>query len=312
MTYAEISTIKPESLKYTIDDFCLGSDNAGFPVMSNSLKVLAIGNSFTDDGTAYLQELVTASGIDQSQLCVYFKSYGGASINKWLELTAANYQFGITRRAGKYNMPITVGTLQSVLAQDWDVVVIQQVSDSASIWSSFENLDEYLKIIRTNCSNPNLCIAYQLPWSRNPNMQSQYLKNVECYRRASFKNGIDYIIPTGTSIQNARNTSLNDEYGILRDDRHLSYGLGRYIAACTWFEKLISPAYGVSVLGNKAIHMVSESESENVRSKDVTTPIAKLCQSCAYAAVTNPYKVTTMTNIEENHLSCIEFNGSNR
>ena len=47
---------------------------------------------------------------------------------------------------------------------------------------------------------------------------------------------ISGIIPSGTAIQNLRTSPLGDT--LTRDGFHLSYGIGRYIAALTFFKSL--------------------------------------------------------------------------
>ena len=57
------------------------------------------------------------------------------------------------------------------------------------------------------------------------------MKNLKDYIEES----VDFIIPTGTAIQNAR--ALTDEV-ITRDTYHLSYDKGRFIAGLTFFTKI--------------------------------------------------------------------------
>ena len=51
---------------------------------------------------------------------------------------------------------------------------------------------------------------------------------------------IDFVIPAGTAIQNARTSLLGDT--LTRDGYHLSYDVGRYIAGITWVEALTGKA----------------------------------------------------------------------
>ena len=46
-------------------------DNAPLPIGKENLRILAIGNSYTLDGTAYLQELLDNLGLDRSRYCVW-------------------------------------------------------------------------------------------------------------------------------------------------------------------------------------------------------------------------------------------------
>ena len=98
------------------------------------------------------------------------------------------------------------------------------------------------------------------------------------------KNDLDFYIPSGTAIQNARTTVLANTQTkdkavnreLTRDGYHLNYTLGRYIVACTWFEVLT----GKSPVGMKS------------RPKGLSKGLATLAQKAAHAAVLSPMAVT--------------------
>ncbi|MFT0264306.1 DUF4886 domain-containing protein, partial [Bacteroides faecis] len=102
-----------------------------------------------------------------------------------------------------------------------------------------------------------------------------------------------------TTIQNARNTSLQTEHDITRDGSHLSYGVGRYLSACTWFQVLFSPFVNKSILGNTSIHVVTEEErtagDNKYEAVDVTEENRSLCQECAFLATLDMYNVTDIS-----------------
>ena len=52
-------------------------ENGALQEGADTLRILAIGNSFTDDPTFYLGGVVGASGIDQKRVCVYALTVGG-------------------------------------------------------------------------------------------------------------------------------------------------------------------------------------------------------------------------------------------
>ena len=74
-------------------------------------------------------------------------------------------------------------------------------------------------------------------------------------------------------------------------------GVGRYVAACTFFESVISPMVHISVLGNTATHSLSDDE-RNKYTGSVAVDIYNrfLCQKCAYYAVKNPLQVAFCDN----------------
>lgn len=104
--------------------------------------------------------------------------------------------------------------------------------------------------------------------------------------------GIDVLIPEGTAIQNARNTSLNTEAELTRDGTHLDLGIGRYLAACTWLQSIFAPVFGISILGNKALPEVITQPEGDFDSHPVTEDNRELAQRCAVAAVVAPFAIT--------------------
>src|SRR5690606_30641988 len=86
--------------------------------------------------------------------------------------------------------------------------------------------------------------------------------------------GFDLLIPSGTAIQNARATSLGDN--LTRDGYHLDLQIGRFIAACTWFESLFR----------------LEAPTERYHPADVSPEAAEIAKDAAHAAVRRPFKQT--------------------
>lgn len=236
--------------------------NNPFPVYKSTLKVLAIGNSFTDDPTAYLDDLVMSSGIDSSKLCLYVGVIGGSSLQTWAEKYYSNETIDIVKKVGLASVSTTSGTLKRIFSQDWDIVVLNQLSNLAINYGSLNpHLKSLRSFIRQDCTNQKVCIAWQSVWSYykdytdNPKGIIGWSNLCSITKEQINKDGID--IPTGTAIQNARGSSLNTAHDITRDGRHLAFGIGRYIAACTWFQLLFSPVFNVNIVGNSSTHNVT-------------------------------------------------------
>ena len=102
--------------------------------------------------------------------------------------------------------------------------------------------------------------------------------------------GIDFIIPYGTAIEDLRSSSLNNEYDLTRDGLHLAYGLGRYTAACCYYETLIAPRSGISVLGNTARYDASRAPSSLYPSISVTDENARIAQKVAVFATEHMFE----------------------
>lgn len=275
--------------------------NNPFPVYKSTLKVLAIGNSFTDDPTAYLDDLVISSGIDRTKLCLYVGVIGGSSLQTWSEKYNSNETVEITRKAGLASVSTISGTLKQIFSQDWDIVVLNQLSSLAINYGSLNpHLKNIRSFIRQDCTNQKVCIAWQSVWSYykeytdNPKGIIGWSDLCSVTKEQINKDGIDIIIPTGTAIQNARGSSLNTVHDITRDGHHLAFGIGRYIAACTWFQTLFSPIFNVNIIGNASTHTVTQGEKDlsTYEWADVTNDNKLLCQKAAFMATMDMYNLT--------------------
>jgi len=103
------------------------------------------------------------------------------------------------------------------------------------------------------------------------------------------KMGINIIIPAGTAIQNGRSSYIGDNFN--RDGYHLTYGLGRYTAACTWYEKMLSRP----VIGN------------TFTPKGLSASDIQIAQKAAHYAVLEPDKVTTMVQQSVDFVKMIQI-----
>lgn len=279
--------------------------NSPLPTLSDGaeIKILAIGNSYTVDGVEYLDEIVSASSIDRTKFAVYQCVLSSGALTDWVDLYETDGTTRADRKAGLALASVTSGTLKQILSQEWDIIVLQQVSADAINYSTFNpSLRKLVGYIREDCTNQNVCIAWQLVWAYNSSYNNppygidRYDAICNACKQMVMDNGIDVIIPTGTAIQNARNTSLNTEHELTRDNTHLSYGVGRYVAACTWFCRLLTPIFNVPILGNSAVHTVTgdEKSTSTYETSDVTADNNLLCQKCAFYANINMFDVTTI------------------
>ena len=73
-----------------------------------------------------------------------------------------------------------------------------------------------------------------------------------------------------------------------RDGTHCGYGLAEYTAACCYYESLIAPRCGISVVGNSARIDVSDKKSK-YPPVNVTDKNAIIAQMAAYMATKDMY-----------------------
>ncbi len=96
-------------------------------------------------------------------------------------------------------------------------------------------------------------------------------------KKAAKVNKIKIVIPSGTAIQNARTSFIGDHLN--RDGHHLDVKIGRYTAACTWFECIFKH----NVVGNP------------YGPEGLDEARKAVAQKAAHAAVKRPYKITDLS-----------------
>ena len=268
----------------------------------SQLRILAIGNSYTQDNTFYIESILTAAGVPKDSYCVYAAIAAGASLAYWERRYKQDAIDSLWRVGGALSIPVTKGTLHDLLHQDWDVIVMQQYSGDAPDYNTYQPyLTTLATAARQLCTNKDMLLAWNLVHSyatgfsqKISDPELRWLCNAVAASEVMEHDGFDILIPTGTAIQNARNTTLNTNHELTRDGTHLAYGVGCYIAACTWVETLFSPSYGFSVIGNSCT--IGQQPQEKPVFSDGWRPVTEenkgLCQSCALYACRNPYELT--------------------
>lgn len=280
--------------------------NHPLPQNPDTLRILAIGNSYTWDGTAYIQEILGCTNIDPNRYCLYILTQGNSSLDFWSNQLIKHEQYTMRRMAGNVNM-LQIGSVKELLSQDWDIIVMQQFSKYATEYKTYNPyLHQLIDAIIEYCTNKDASIVWQMihGYSKNYSGNGKYKGDKRWNRIAHVtqtmakKDGIDIIIPTGTAIQIARHSALETPYDLTRDGTHLCYGIGRYIAACTWIETIFKPTFGISIEGNTTNHAITEIENNDSEKNYIKTSAVavtdsnrELCQQCALQACNNPYSL---------------------
>ena len=255
---------------------------------TDTLKVLAIGNSFSEDAIEqHLSPLVRAEGLNVIICNMYI---GGCSIERHVENLRGNkpeYRYRKFDVDGKMTEKWNY-TLEAVLAEeDWDYVSLQQVSQNSGMPESYVLLPELVEYVKARVPEDAVLMFHQT-WAYAPgsnhggfvnygrDQMKMYEAIVKTVNQEAPKVGIKLIIPSGTAVQNARTSSLGKD--LTRDGFHLSFAHGRYIAACTWLEAVL----GVNPVGNTYCP------------EGMTPEECRLAQKAAHKAVKKPSKVTVI------------------
>lgn len=314
-------------LKESVDELESRIENASgtVPQMYNppvnfqkaDLKVLDIGNSYTQDAQTYLPQIIQASGIG-TDFSLYRAFRPNGSFKTWVDCwnDADDETYNVAFCAGTqiggisgngYNNDGTLfrKALQTV---KWDIILIHQVSTYSNDYSLWEGhgaggyLQELIRLIRI--TNPQATIGYLMThsyrgsyWANSEGSSLLRWKNItEATKQLKLEYDIDFIIPYGTAVQNLRASSLNDSYEFSEDGTHMGAGLGDYVAGCCYFESLLAPRYGVSVLGN-TFRITNLSESVGGR-RNVTDETALVAQKAAILATLDMWTVSNPDNYD--------------
>lgn len=269
---------------------------------SRTLRVLAIGNSFSEDAVEqYLWDLGHEVGVN---LIIGNAYRGGWSLSAhWHDAStrAADTEFRKVVDGRRTNLGRH--TIRDIVTDEpWDIITFQQVSQEAGRPESYEpGLSLMIGYVRALALVDTVRLGFHQTWAYAQDSDHRGFANYDGNQFLMYANitaaveqamhfhreDLSFYVPTGTAIQNARTSSLaerpmgaSDQQPVnrelTRDGFHLNYTIGRYIAACTWLEALT----GISPVGLKT------------RPKSLTPQQALLAQQAAHAAILVPMAVT--------------------
>ena len=262
----------------------------GVYAQQKTVRILAIGNSFSQDAVEqYLHELAEAEGISTIIGNMFI---GGCSLERHVKNARDNAPAYAYRKIGTDGKKREKGkmSLETVLAdEDWDYVSLQQASPFSGMYETYEaSLPELREYVKARLPKKTKLMLHQT-WAYASTSRHSGFKNYNCnqltmyqaiadaVKKAAKANKIKIVIPSGTAIQNARTSFIGDHLN--RDGYHLDVKIGRYTAACTWFERIFKH----NVVGNP---YTPEGLDEARKA---------VAQKAAHAAVKHPYKVTDLS-----------------
>ena len=211
-----------------------------------SIKILAIGNSFSVDATEYLWNMLDAAGIEEVVIGNLY--IGGCSLDThWSNMSSnSNAYTFYYNDSGKWETQTKKSVLYALQLEEWDYITVQQVSQDSGDPSSLGNLQNVLNYVKNNKTNEEAEIYWHMTWayqttSHHSNFPD-YGNNQMTMYNAIISTAKDHIvgydmiegiIPAGTAVQNLRTSYLDDSLSL--DTYHMSLGTGRYAVALTWF-----------------------------------------------------------------------------
>lgn len=294
VSYIDDGAIKEKAVARTFNEIAK---------VQKTLRVLTIGNSFSDDSMEYVYSIAKAAGVDYVELGNVRRNSGSlANHIKDFDSTTKNYAYRhwADGASGWDHNWDNNATLKSVLESgvEWDYVVFQQVSTDSGNASTYDDLNTLMELVRPYC--PNAKFAWLMTWSFRADYASQgpsYAQIASAVQEKIVTNeNIDVIIPCGTAIENAKETGEFTNIQLQRDAKHLNYGMGRYIAGLTFFKALT----GLSIDGmsyptaDTEGHSVTSGTTNQKESFKFTDALNETCIECANNAIEAPFAVTEL------------------
>ena len=197
---------------------------SGVAAADRPLKILAIGNSFSQDAVEqYLWNLFDAAGIDAVIGNMYI---GGCPLERhWNNAagdTAAYTYRKIVDGVRTETKEMTLG--RALGDEEWDIVTLQQASGKSGRYVTYQPyLRDQIAYVTRLAANPGLKIYFHQTWAYAENAKHQEFKLYGNSQRKMYESillstrcamddspQLCGIIPSGTAIQNARTTPQGD------------------------------------------------------------------------------------------------------
>ena len=206
------------------------------------MRILTIGNSFSEDATRYLSQIARSQG---ENFEVVNLMIGGCSLERhyrnmlddkkdyFLMFNGVNTWFFMTLR-------------EALFSREWDVITIQQVSHlSFKKETYYPYITKLVDYIRT--CQPKAKLYFQETWAYEDgsdrllkmagyDTHKAMLADIQrTYKEVALAEGIDGIIPSGTLFGMMLDKGIKQVH---RDTFHATLGLGRYALGLLWFKAL--------------------------------------------------------------------------
>ncbi len=225
------------------------------------MKILSIGNSFSNDAHGWLQKLAQANGdcLETANLFI-----GGCSLEThWQNVTENNEAYDYEINGGQASRKISI--IDALRADNWDIITLQQVSQFSGMIETYEPyLSALADLVRKE--KPDAKLYFHQTWAYEIDTTHEGFKNYDndqrymydCIERASkqaAKKINAEIIPVGREIQYIRENIKEFDYkngglSLCRDGFHLTFDYGRFAAAAVWLRTLTGKSVNVTEFQN--------------------------------------------------------------
>lgn len=225
---------------------CGETVSEGATSATQTVRILAIGNSFSEDATTYMYDMLKAAGVKYVIVANAF--IAGCTLDKHYDKSQsgeAAYKYTKYSVSGKSTRDAMA--LEDIVTDEtWDVITLQQASGYSGMPADYSHLGDMVEYVKTKAKNPDVDVKFHMTWayhatSKNGHFEkysddqaTMYQAIVNTVKSEVLTNPeITGVIPVGTAIQNLRTSYIGDT--LHRDESsHLTHDIGRYTAGLTW------------------------------------------------------------------------------
>ena len=213
------------------------------------MKILSIGNSFSEDAQRYLHQIAKSCGDDIYCANLYI---GGCSLETHynnIKENKSEYDFQVNGEHTNEKISIK----DALIREDWDYITVQQVSSfSGMIETYYPYITEVIGFAKK--LRPNAEIILHQTWSYENGSDHGAFPNYDCDSDKMFekivktnaevakREKIKTVIPDGEIIDALRKKKefdyQNGGASLCRDTFHMDFVFGRYALSTTWYKIL--------------------------------------------------------------------------
>jgi len=205
------------------------------------MKILAIGNSFSQDAARYLHQIARKGDVPVDVANLYI---GGCPLERhFRNMMGDNRAYDLQYNGTSTGFPMSIK--EALLNRSWDVVTLQQVSgQSPNPDSYYPYIDALADYVRQCVPKTKLIVhqtwAYEQDSAKLTNIgytdhKAMFADLKKAYELAAEKIDAVGMIPSGQLFQNML---ANGFERVHRDTFHASYGAGRYALGLLWYRML--------------------------------------------------------------------------
>ncbi len=213
------------------------------------MKILAIGNSFSQDELTFLHQISKSAGKDVTAVNLYI---GGCSLETHMTNIKNNVPLYEYQENGFW-MGEYVSIDEALKREDWDIVFTHQASALSGIeWTYRPYLKQLIEHIKKLAPKAKIYLdetwAYEYDsdhegfaiYQRDQKLMRQRVKDT--YEKIAKEYGLP-LIPCGSALEAVRRLPDFDyEHGgisLHRDGFHMHLVYGRYLMGCVMYERLV-------------------------------------------------------------------------